>query len=167
MSRKFPAVYMSCMSQNFRLFPVSNLSVLNFRIFLLMYPGPLTPINLCALGRKATTKTSPVRRRRRRGWLCTPYSTHTQLITPVERLIEPSRTESGLLAYSRHKYRGDGAPGVFSVLFAGASGTRGGGHRGVAEWRPAVPVPGRNTNCCYVLINKRTTKWSAGMNCRN
>ena len=34
-----PAVYMSCMSQNFRLFHVSNLSVRNFRIFLLMYPG--------------------------------------------------------------------------------------------------------------------------------
>ena len=33
----FPAVYMSCMSQNFRLFHVSNLSVRNFRIFLLMY----------------------------------------------------------------------------------------------------------------------------------
>ena len=28
-----PAVYMSCMSQNFRLFHVSNLSVRNFRIF--------------------------------------------------------------------------------------------------------------------------------------
>ena len=36
-----PAVYMSCMSQNFRLFHVSNLSVRNFRIFLLMYPGTL------------------------------------------------------------------------------------------------------------------------------
>ena len=34
-----PAVYMSYMSQNFCLFPVSKLSVLNFRIFLLMYPG--------------------------------------------------------------------------------------------------------------------------------
>ena len=36
----FPAVYMSYMSQNFRLFHVSNLPFLNFRIFLLMYPGP-------------------------------------------------------------------------------------------------------------------------------
>ena len=35
----FPAVYMSCMSQNFHLFHVSNLSVRNFRIFLLMYTG--------------------------------------------------------------------------------------------------------------------------------
>ena len=35
----FPAVYMSYTSQNFRLFHVSNLSVRNFRIFLLMYPG--------------------------------------------------------------------------------------------------------------------------------
>ena len=31
---------MSCTSQNFRLFHVSNLSVRNFRIFLLMYTGP-------------------------------------------------------------------------------------------------------------------------------
>ena len=37
----FPAVYMSCMSRNFRLFHVSNLSVRNFRIFLLMYTAPL------------------------------------------------------------------------------------------------------------------------------
>ena len=34
----FPDVYMSYMSQNFHLFIVSNLSVLNFRNFLLMYP---------------------------------------------------------------------------------------------------------------------------------
>ena len=33
----FPAVYMSCMRQNFRLFHVSNLSVRNFRIVLLIY----------------------------------------------------------------------------------------------------------------------------------
>ena len=38
-----PAVYMSYTSQNFRLFHVSNLSVRNFRIFLLMYPGSMTP----------------------------------------------------------------------------------------------------------------------------
>ena len=37
----FPAVYMSCISQNFRLFHVPNLSVRNFRIFLLMYTGSL------------------------------------------------------------------------------------------------------------------------------
>ena len=36
-----PAVYMSCMSHNFRLFHVSNLSVRNFRIFLLMYTETL------------------------------------------------------------------------------------------------------------------------------
>ena len=36
-----PAVYMSCMSQNFGLFHVSNLSVRNFRIFLPMYTGSL------------------------------------------------------------------------------------------------------------------------------
>ena len=38
-----PAVYLSFMSQNFRLPLVSNLSVLNLRIFLLMYPGSLCP----------------------------------------------------------------------------------------------------------------------------
>ena len=35
----FSAVYMSCMNQNFRLFHVSNLSVRNFRIFLLIHTG--------------------------------------------------------------------------------------------------------------------------------
>ena len=35
----FPAVYMSCICQNFRLFHVSNVSVQNFRICLLMYTG--------------------------------------------------------------------------------------------------------------------------------
>ena len=35
---------MSCMSQNFRLFLVSNLSVQNFRIFQLMYPGSQTAV---------------------------------------------------------------------------------------------------------------------------
>ena len=34
-----PAACVSYMSQNFCLIGVSNLSVLNFRIFLLMYPG--------------------------------------------------------------------------------------------------------------------------------
>ena len=38
-----PAVYMSCMSQNFRLFHVSNLFVRNYRIFLLMYTGSVSP----------------------------------------------------------------------------------------------------------------------------
>ena len=33
------SLYMSCMSQNFRLLLVSNLSVQNFRICLLIYPG--------------------------------------------------------------------------------------------------------------------------------
>ena len=39
---EFPAVYMSCMSQNFRLMHVSNLSARNFIIFLLMYRGSLS-----------------------------------------------------------------------------------------------------------------------------
>ena len=41
----FPAVYMSCMSQSFRLFHVSNLSVRNFRIFLLMYTGSVSTMD--------------------------------------------------------------------------------------------------------------------------
>ena len=60
---RFPAVYMSYTSQNFRLFHVSNLFVLNFRIFLLMYPGSATdfwtPLRPCNVRR-------PRRRRRRR-----------------------------------------------------------------------------------------------------
>ena len=48
-----PAVYMRYMSQNFRLFRVSNLSVPNFRIFLLKYPGAL-----CRTRRFATAATS-------------------------------------------------------------------------------------------------------------
>ena len=49
-----PAVHMSCMSQNFRLFHVSNLSVRNFRIFLLMYTGILTSANSPVWRRKST-----------------------------------------------------------------------------------------------------------------
>ena len=45
----FPAVYMNCMSQNFRLLHVSNLSVRNFQIFLLIYPGSVAQ---CCCGRK-------------------------------------------------------------------------------------------------------------------
>ena len=37
-----PVVFMSCMNQNFRLFHASNLSVRNFRIFLLMYTASPT-----------------------------------------------------------------------------------------------------------------------------
>ena len=39
-----PVVYMSCMGQNCRLFHVSNLSVRNFRIFLLMYTGSVSAV---------------------------------------------------------------------------------------------------------------------------
>ena len=42
----FPAVYMSCVSQHFRLFHVSNLSFRNFWFFLLMYPGSSKNINV-------------------------------------------------------------------------------------------------------------------------
>ena len=47
-----PAVYMSGMSQNFRLLHVSNLSVRNFRISLLMYTGSLTARSSAAAGRR-------------------------------------------------------------------------------------------------------------------
>ena len=58
--RWFPAVYMSCMSQNFRLLQVSNLSVLNFRIFLHMYPGSLSPkSSKLARVKKLATAQSP------------------------------------------------------------------------------------------------------------
>ena len=38
----FPAVYTSYESQDFRLIIVSNLSVLNFQMFMLTYPGSMT-----------------------------------------------------------------------------------------------------------------------------
>ena len=44
-----PAVYTSCMSQNFRLFHVSNLSVRNFRICLLMYTGSVVGRGICSV----------------------------------------------------------------------------------------------------------------------
>ena len=55
----FPAVYMSCMSQNFRLFHVSNLS--NFRIFPLMYPGSVSAAVAPSTARRMTS--SPGARR--------------------------------------------------------------------------------------------------------
>ena len=42
---------LSCMSQNFRLFNVSNLSVRNFQIFLLMYTGSLNELQRCVSGK--------------------------------------------------------------------------------------------------------------------
>ena len=41
-------MYKFYMSQNFRLFLASNLSVLNFRFFLLMYPGSLASVAAAA-----------------------------------------------------------------------------------------------------------------------
>ena len=41
---------MSCTSQKFRLFYVSNLSVPNFRIFLLIYPGGQSPTTAAGRG---------------------------------------------------------------------------------------------------------------------
>ena len=55
----FPSVYVSYMSQNFLLFYVSNLSVRNFRIFLLMYPGSLSDVGARCGGRCYVT--CPVR----------------------------------------------------------------------------------------------------------
>ena len=50
-----PAIYMNCMSQNFRLFHVSNFSVRIFRIFLLMYTGSRCCFQTCAAARTPTT----------------------------------------------------------------------------------------------------------------
>ena len=44
---------MSYTSHNFCLFHVSNLSVLNYRIVLLMYPGSVKVVLLCRLGGRA------------------------------------------------------------------------------------------------------------------
>ena len=49
-----PAVYVSCMSQNFRLFHISNLFVRNFRISLLMYPVSVTHYAEVSLRRSLT-----------------------------------------------------------------------------------------------------------------
>ena len=50
-----PAVYMSYLSRNFRLFLVSNLSVLNFDFFLLMYPWSETEFRFLPDVRRAGT----------------------------------------------------------------------------------------------------------------
>ena len=66
---------MSCMSQNFRLFHVSNLSVRNFRIFLLMYTGSPPPFRLLCLPATGRSRVGPPPRasatnviRRRPAW---------------------------------------------------------------------------------------------------
>ena len=56
----FPAVYMSCVSQNFRLFHVSNLSVRNFRIFLLMYTWSVGPPIETGPARSEPVHTAPI-----------------------------------------------------------------------------------------------------------
>ena len=65
---------MSCMSQNFRLFHVSNLSLRNFRIFLLMYPGSVYRSADAGAGQHSTPrrpsaelKVTEVEQRRRPG----------------------------------------------------------------------------------------------------
>ena len=62
----FPAVYMSCMSRNFPLFHVSNLSVRNFRIFLLMYTGSVWPQASPPVGRSSAYAIGRGRSRRGR-----------------------------------------------------------------------------------------------------
>ena len=59
---------MSCMIQNFRLFHVSNLSVRNFQIFLLMYTGSVRAARYtrrpfargCEAGRDCAVSSDPV-----------------------------------------------------------------------------------------------------------
>ena len=56
------AVHMSCMSQNFRLFHLSNLSVRNFRIFLLMYTGSMTSFRVWCKSGLGSCRPVPARR---------------------------------------------------------------------------------------------------------
>ena len=68
---------MSCMSQNFRLFHVSNLSVRNFRIFLLMYTGSVPPDPPAARGAGLSRRRAAsvgIRHCARRGGDWTPSS---------------------------------------------------------------------------------------------
>ena len=85
---RFPAVYMSYICQNFRLFHVSNLSVRNFRVFLLMYPGPMTISRRVSsrLGRTVSLSAAGLAARR----LCrTPHAAsaarHRPATAPVPR----------------------------------------------------------------------------------
>ena len=66
---------MSCMSQNFSLFHVSNLSVRNFRIFLLMYTGSDRSADCPRLRLRELSPPSPTPLRRLR--------MHTQSLAPV------------------------------------------------------------------------------------
>ena len=79
----FPAVYMSCMSQNFRLFHVSNLSVRNFRIFLLMYTGSL----------RAGLTSHPARDARAIGTRAAAVTPGRSAGLPADQLIHPGPGE--------------------------------------------------------------------------
>ena len=57
---------MSCMSQNFLLFHEPNSSTLNFRFFLLMYPGPPTSVSCAGSVCHGAADVVAVTRRRRR-----------------------------------------------------------------------------------------------------
>ena len=139
-----PAVYMSCMSQNFRLFHVSNLSVRNFRIFLLMYPGSLTD--------NSSTKTSLSRVSEKRlaviengpsvlSGLQVRHSTHrtdgeylteSMLLSEITSLTwghdmsatragfmwSPRKTRGGLWIVAIVGYRGDLDPRLLGVLWS-------------------------------------------------
>ena len=67
----FPAIYMSYMNENFRLFLVSNLSVLNFRIFSAHVSG-VGPLGRCRLTQSA---------------ICGARSSDRRLIQPAGRVI--------------------------------------------------------------------------------
>ena len=75
----FLSVYTSYKSQNFRLFVESNLSVLNFRIFLLMYLGSQS-----SLGPWESRLVEPERRRRSTPIQLTDNS-HDQELQPFPR----------------------------------------------------------------------------------
>ena len=81
---------MSYISQNFRLFQVSNLSVLNFRIFLLMYPGSLSLSFVPA--HVAPVPSSSGRRCRRRSGRLVVQSPPTATIIIVRPTVRPTST---------------------------------------------------------------------------
>ena len=86
-----PAVYMSCMSQNFRLFHVSNSSVRNFRNFLLMYTGSLliflTPMGVERGGGTEGTRPRSEKIRRGRALQFRDWSGPNPVSSPILKIF--------------------------------------------------------------------------------
>ena len=86
-----PAVYFSCVGQHFRLFHVSNLSVRNFRVFLLMYPGSPSQAAQSVLTRRRGTERRA--RRSASSTRCTaaaaPHTPHDLPRSPTGHRLSP------------------------------------------------------------------------------